>query len=159
VTPSAAKAELGRRHATVLGGTAVLDGQAAVIVAYLVRTAQRMLRADSLEEMLEQLQFPPEQAAAARQAQAALVLAAESWQRDRASADFLPVGVSLEAHPHSNGCATSLSVPVAAELLNVTPRRVRQLAAAGRIEGTRGLQGWQLDPASVQEFAQARAAA
>ena len=70
----------GGRHATAMGGVAVLDRHAALMVAYIIRQAQLAFQVDSMDELLERLMFGPEQSAAARDAQAALHAAASPFR-------------------------------------------------------------------------------
>lgn len=151
--------ELEQRHAAAIaGGAVVLDGPSANLVAWLLRLTERMFQVEGPEALVERLRLPSDNAAILLDAMAAFVSAAEGWQEARASADFRAETASAGELVSSGACVTS-SVPAAAELLGLSARRIRQLAAAGMIEGTRGPNGWRLDRISVEALARERAAA
>jgi hypothetical protein len=152
--------ELDAKHAAAIaGGSVVLHADAANLIVFLLRLCERFLGVDGPEELVARLRLPPDNAALLLEVRAALIAAVELSRRST-SGDFRAETPSEdESLASSSTWMPPCPVPTAAELLGLSNRRVRQLAASGRIEGRRGPNGWQLDRVSVEEFRRSRTAA
>jgi hypothetical protein len=153
-------AELEARHASAIaGGSVILHPEAAKLIVFLLRMCERFLEVNGPEELVARLHLPPDNAALLLEARAALVTGVELSRRST-SADFRADTTSEDGFLASSSTwLPPCPVPMAAELLGLSERRVRQLAAEGRIEGKRRLNGWQLDRVSVEDFRRSRRAA
>lgn len=138
--------------------TALIDGRGAYGLSLVLAASLR----DGLtvEQLVRQMRFPPEVAAAAVAAERVLEDTGERWRIARRP-EPLPAG-----NAGNEDLSAFIPEPVsmiptstASEILSRSQRRVCQLARAGVIVGERTPDGWLLDAESVHAYAKQAAAA
>jgi len=138
------------RSRTVSGPAAIVDGRGAFVLA---RVLAGSLRGGlKLRVLLAEIGLGPVDVEAAIAAASALADAGEAWREERRR---FPLSGNAETSG-SGGEAESVDVSTAALLLRVTPERVRQLARAGDLDGTRTSRGWLLVRSSVVDLCERR---
>lgn len=121
---------------------APVSGFPAVFLAALLRAHG----AEYLRRLEASMRLHPDYVAQVRQVWRAIDQAEEEWLTWCASADGNTEVPVTEAGPSS----TWITTREAAEMLDVSERRVRQLLDEGRVSGVRAGRAWQVDRASVE---------
>jgi hypothetical protein len=128
---------------------AVIDGRAALILASVLDKC--LFSGVTLRRALTDMKVSPAFQEAALQAQRELRTTGARWlEADEAQR-------KPDARTETNGNAgvilfDAMTVCAAAQLLNRTESRVRQLARAGVLTGSKGPRGWVLDRREVTVF-------
>ncbi len=144
---------MSERPLTFTGPVAMIGGEAAFVLAGILAGSLRGRL--SLRALLEDIDLDPGRQALALEAQLALASAGESWraqfpQRGNAATRGNDDGLLWEDD------VVTVTVEAAAALLQRTPRRVRQYAAAGDIPADKTALGWRFRRDDVVGFRAAR---
>jgi hypothetical protein len=145
--------------AAIAGGSVVLNSEAAVVVLWTMRMAERLLGAADAEALARQCHFPDAQTRILLEARSALLDGVDfrkTGAQVPASSAAEPPSCSDEPLSEMPCGASSCSADAAHQLTGVSTGFIRRLARHGRLEGKRGPNGWELDRASVVEYAQSR---
>lgn len=124
---------------------ASVSGFAAVVLAGVLDATlpERLAR---LNRLVEMGRLPPHKITEVRRAHAAIRLAAQQWS-DAAADDNTAEQVT--AAPRDS-IPSEIDTTTAADLLRVTPNRVRQLVRSGQINGRRIGRAWLVDRKDVE---------
>lgn len=128
---------------------------AAILTGWPAWVYARLLTADELTQRLERSGIRGDQAAPVLAAHAAIRRAGDTWHQ-RVSANGSTETVVAETVSPS---LDELTTDEAADMLKLTPRRVRQLIDADELPARRVGNCWRLDPAAVAAMADERTAA
>jgi hypothetical protein len=131
-----------RPSSTVVGDVAIIEGRAAFRLSQLL--ARSLRQGLNVRQIVAEARLSPEEQAAVLCAELALSAAGERWRKSsgnsatRGNDDALP--------------CEAMSVTAAARVIGRSPRRVRQLAAAGDLAAEKTPRGWMLDRREVVAY-------
>lgn len=130
----------------VLG--AHISGFSAFVIAAVLddALATRVVR---LQEQVAVGRLDPERMVELRQTWAAIRAAGQEWTRWRAALDGNAEDLAAEM-PGGSIRESEIDTALAAQVLGVTPRRIRQLVAAGHLPARRAGRTWLVDRCAVE---------
>jgi hypothetical protein len=131
---------------TIVGPVAIVDGRAALILSHLL--ARSMRQGLSVRQIVAEARLSPDDQAAALRAELALEDAGQRWR----IAQRKPSGNSETGGNDADLACFSMSVTEATQVIGRSPRRVRQLAAAGDLSAVKTPRGWMLDRREVISY-------
>ena len=132
--------------------SAVVGGRGALVLARLLRGS--LGRGLSLRQYVAEMRLSPEDQAAVLEAAAALEEAGEVWRLGRLARKARG-NSATGGNDDGLRSGQAMSTDAAAAVLSLSPRRVRQLAAAGDLPAVRGPRGWMLDRRAVLSYREA----
>jgi hypothetical protein len=131
---------------TVVGDVAIIEGRAAFILSQLL--ARSMRQGLNVRQIVAEARLAPVDQAAVLRAEVALEEAGERWR----AAQRKQRGNSVTAGSGDVLPSEAMSVTAAAQVIGRSPRRVRQLAAAGDLAAVMTPRGWMLDRRDVVAY-------
>jgi hypothetical protein len=131
-----------RPSSTVVGDVAIIEGRAAFRLSQLL--ARSMRQGLNVRQIVAEARLSPEEQAAVLCAELALNSAGERWWKHS--------GNSATRGKEDDLPCEAMSVTAAARVIGRSPRRVRQLAAAGDLAAEKTPHGWMLDRREVISY-------